>query len=298
MNQADLLNGGLLLRKSIACDSIHTRLQRQPPHDPVLWLPTAYCAVAWQDQYLFATDLDFGLKVFGLDDPLYPNLIASLALPDDPFDLKLLGNRAYIAADQAGVIIVDIGNPQLPSVVSQFNVGGRSQKLAIVGTHLYVADHERGLRIFTLQDPDHPEEVGHFNWGRGVYCFSVHNSQVYACDTEYLMALDCSRALPVSNDAGPAQPYRFDLLANYPNPFNSSTIFRFQLPASTDATLTVYDVLGRTVWEYPLHSRNGGEGTVLWTGANRAGSFAASGTYFCQLTNRHESKAIKIQLLR
>ena len=36
-------------------------------------------------------------------------------------------------------------------------------------------------------------------------------------------------------------------MQNYPNPFNLATVIDFQMPASSFATLKVYDILGRNV---------------------------------------------------
>lgn len=44
-----------------------------------------------------------------------------------------------------------------------------------------------------------------------------------------------------------AAPATFDLLANYPNPFNPTTTISFALPQAADVILTVFDVLGRQV---------------------------------------------------
>ncbi|HTY35796.1 MAG TPA: M1 family aminopeptidase [Bacteroidota bacterium] len=42
-------------------------------------------------------------------------------------------------------------------------------------------------------------------------------------------------------------PSRFDLLQNYPNPFNPTTAISYQLPAISNVTLKVFDVLGREI---------------------------------------------------
>ena len=41
---------------------------------------------------------------------------------------------------------------------------------------------------------------------------------------------------------------RFILMQNEPNPFMEETIIGFQLPESTETTLTIYDVTGRVIW--------------------------------------------------
>lgn len=42
-------------------------------------------------------------------------------------------------------------------------------------------------------------------------------------------------------------PHRFELLQNFPNPFNPETVIVFQLPAACNVRLTVCDLLGREV---------------------------------------------------
>jgi hypothetical protein len=42
-------------------------------------------------------------------------------------------------------------------------------------------------------------------------------------------------------------PQTFELLNNYPNPFNPTTTIKFELPEASEVSLKIYDVLGREV---------------------------------------------------
>ena len=75
---------------------------------------------------------------------------------------------------------------------------------------------------------------------------------------------------------------RFELLGNYPNPFNPATSIIFISPRPGPARLTVFDLAGRLVW------RNGftaGEGrqSLLWHGTDLTGVALPTGIYVYQL---------------
>ena len=52
----------------------------------------------------------------------------------------------------------------------------------------------------------------------------------------------------IDNATAPLTEYR--LLQNYPNPFNNCTIIPFHLPKANDVTISVYDLLGRQIYNY------------------------------------------------
>jgi hypothetical protein len=87
--------------------------------------------------------------------------------------------------------------------------------------------------------------------------------------------------VPVPGDAIPAAPV---LLGNYPNPFNPRTVIAFELPASAQASLRVYDVAGRLV-RVLLDGEKLGEGRreVPWDGTDGAGRPLPAGVYFYRL---------------
>ena len=61
------------------------------------------------------------------------------------------------------------------------------------------------------------------------------------------MTVAMSGGVTAIEEEAPAHPVAFDLHQNFPNPFNPSTVIRYQLPAAADVRLAVYDLLGREV---------------------------------------------------
>jgi hypothetical protein len=58
-------------------------------------------------------------------------------------------------------------------------------------------------------------------------------------------------------------PSSFQLLGNYPNPFNPSTRIHFDLPWTADVEITVYDPLGREVLTVPAGEMAPGTASVF-----------------------------------
>ena len=73
-------------------------------------------------------------------------------------------------------------------------------------------------------------------------------------------------------------PSAYALRQNFPNPFNPSTTIRFELPHSSQAILTVYDVLGREVTVLVNERKDAGVHEVKFDGSK-----LASGVYFYRL---------------
>lgn len=67
----------------------------------------------------------------------------------------------------------------------------------------------------------------------------------------------------------------FELFPNYPNPFNSVTTFRFQLPTMADVKIILFDILGRQVTIVAKHRYTAGVYQLSW----QAPSEMPSGIY-------------------
>jgi len=73
-------------------------------------------------------------------------------------------------------------------------------------------------------------------------------------------------------------PYEFHLYQSYPNPFNPTTKIRFDVPATSDVSLIVYDVLGREVARLAEGRKPPGSYEIEWDASR-----CASGVYFYRM---------------
>jgi hypothetical protein len=93
-------------------------------------------------------------------------------------------------------------------------------------------------------------------------------------------------------------PQAFILHQNYPNPFNPSTTIRYDLPASGQVELIIYDILGREVQKLVSGFQEIGYQQIVWDSQNNQGQSVASGIYLYRLTAGDFVQTKKLILLR
>ncbi len=76
---------------------------------------------------------------------------------------------------------------------------------------------------------------------------------------------------------------RFYLAQNHPNPFNPTTIIRYELPEQAYVNLSVYDLLGREVITLVSRVEEAGEKSVQWDATNNLGQPVSAGMYFYRI---------------
>jgi predicted GH43/DUF377 family glycosyl hydrolase len=88
-------------------------------------------------------------------------------------------------------------------------------------------------------------------------------------------------------------PINYNLFHNYPNPFNPSTIIKYQIPASGLVTLKIYDILGNEVATLVNEEKAAGIYKIKFNASN-----LASGVYFYRITARNFFSTKKFILLK
>ena len=88
-------------------------------------------------------------------------------------------------------------------------------------------------------------------------------------------------------------PASFQLLGSYPNPFNPSTVIRFELDQTSAASLNVYDITGRKVASLLQGTLEAGEHQITFDASGMT-----SGVYFYTLQSEGRSLTGKMLLAR
>ena len=93
-------------------------------------------------------------------------------------------------------------------------------------------------------------------------------------------------------------PVRFSLLQNMPNPFNPTTVLRYQLAAAGMVRLSIYDVAGRQLRRLVDAAMTPGPHEATWDGRADGGAFVGSGVYIARLESDGNVQTIRMALLR
>jgi flagellar hook assembly protein FlgD len=90
----------------------------------------------------------------------------------------------------------------------------------------------------------------------------------------------------------------YELMNNYPNPFNPSTIIEFSIPKTSGVELSIYNVLGQRIATLINGEVTQGVHKVTWNGLTDNGIAVSSGIYFYRLKSGEFSMFKKMILLK
>jgi hypothetical protein len=88
-------------------------------------------------------------------------------------------------------------------------------------------------------------------------------------------------------------PTVFKLYNNYPNPFNPSTMIKYDVPQNTFVKLSVYDILGQLVTNLVNQDMTAGRYEIVWDAKNYA-----SGTYIYKFETSNFTDVKKMILIK
>ena len=81
----------------------------------------------------------------------------------------------------------------------------------------------------------------------------------------------------------------FNLIGNYPNPFNPTTTIVFNLPARENVSISIYNHLGEKVRELTDKKFSAGENKITWNGLNDDNKIVSSGIYLYKINTSNST---------
>ena len=94
----------------------------------------------------------------------------------------------------------------------------------------------------------------------------------------------------------PQIPENFELLINYPNPFNPTTTIEFKIKGEAHVKLNVFDIYGRKV--ATLINGVSLSNKLIWNGKNDQGQLVPAGIYFARLESENTIMNKKMIVLK
>jgi hypothetical protein len=93
-------------------------------------------------------------------------------------------------------------------------------------------------------------------------------------------------------------PRTFELLPNYPNPFNPTTSFAVAIPVPSHVTLDIYNLLGQRIVRLYDATAPAGYLDLTWNGKDSRGRQVGSGVYFYKVEAKDFRQVRKMVLLK
>ena len=205
-------------------------------------------SVAVADSWMYVADAWEGMQIVSISDPTNPVEVGRL--PGPALDVAVFGRYVLVAASGDGLRVEDVTNPQAPLEVGSCPTPSDAYSVAVSWPYAYVACDSGGLRIVDISDPTNPREVGYHTRPGTAGNLAVQGSRVFTVDRGTNLNI-LENVLYGIDEAGSGQvaesPVRL-----LENPVRNGRL-RLAIPpnAAGTATLSVFDVAGRSVAQYP-----------------------------------------------
>lgn len=116
-------------------------------------------------------------------DILNPVQVSSLDLAGSALSVWAEGDYVYVAADRAGIFVVDVADRYNPGIATQINTSGRTRDVHIVGDYAFIADASRGLKVIDISVPDSAHFIATYDtpYAYGLWADADY---IYVCDRD------------------------------------------------------------------------------------------------------------------
>jgi len=100
--------------------------------------------------------------IFDVSDPTAPRQTGSLTLPEQIWQFRVRGDRAYVGANFHGLSILDVSDPTDPRELGAYKSLGQTKVGAVYDNRVASIDHMEGLVLIDVSNETAPTSLGSF----------------------------------------------------------------------------------------------------------------------------------------
>jgi hypothetical protein len=221
----------------------------------------------------------FTLFIYDLTNPEDSVLLSSIVPVSGAGQLYFHDGFIYTQMVDGGcdmsVSIIDVSDPSNPEEIDLLYFPSYVNDVHFDDNLAYFSVYRNELYVYDVSDPLDPVFLASYSTPGYIRKTFSHGNYVYVADNTSVIIL---RYALTAVEQATEVPAILSLSANYPNPFNASTIIRYSLPATAHVTIEIYDILGRRVETLVQGEQPAGYNQVIWDAENQP-----SGVYFYRI---------------
>lgn len=127
---------------------------------------------------------------------------------------------------------------------------------------------------------------------------AANNNSANSGDFIYTTNVVHSKDLTTNIDDNISSPNSFELIGNYPNPFNPTTNIKYSIERSSVVELNIYNSLGKLVRTLVNDRQSNGHYDVSWDSKNNNGVTVSTGIYFAKLISSGKVSVKRMLLVK
>ena len=153
----------------------------------------SHAVVSFEGRVFFGSGIF--LHVAAISPGAEIEIVGGIELPGVILDIEIRDSIAYIAASDAGLLLVDVSDPTSPMIVGRVDTPSTALQVAVVGDIALLADHDSGLRLVDIGDPNAPRELSSLNLEGTAREIAAIGDTVYVWANFQIKIIDISRPL-------------------------------------------------------------------------------------------------------
>ena len=134
--------------------------------------------VAIKDDLAFVANYDQGLEILNISNPLKPEKISSIKIPNFAEEVYIFNNVAIVTSKYYGLVLINIVNPYNPAIVGLINLANTVAEVDMRFNLLHIMTENRGLYIYDISNPAQPLHISSWDSGYSHTGVSVLNKLI------------------------------------------------------------------------------------------------------------------------